>query len=92
MAKSNRSKETRKKPADAVRNSRATVSGPAAPAPAPPHNDPAAKAEGTQELASLFPFNATVVAATTNAGTADAFIAAVAKHRHFERESDPPLV
>ena len=58
MPKSKRSKPTPKNPTDAVRNSRATVSGPAAPSPAPAQDDLAAKAAGTQELASAFPFNA----------------------------------
>ena len=58
MAKSKRSNQTPKKPTDAVRTSRTTVSGPAEPAPAPSHDDVAAKVAGTQELASAFPFNA----------------------------------
>ena len=58
MAKSKRSNQTPKKPTDAVRTSRTTVSGPAEPAPAPSHDDLAAKVAGTQELASAFPFNA----------------------------------
>jgi hypothetical protein len=33
------------------------------------------------------------VIATTDASTAtDAFVAAIAKHRHFARETDPPRV
>src|SRR6476620_6767683 len=56
MAKSSRSSKTaRSRPA--VRNSRATVSGPAKPDSTPVADLLAEKLSGTQDLASAFPFN-----------------------------------
>jgi catalase len=56
MAKSSRPKKPHKQ--STVRKSRATVSGPAAPDRARKGDSLAEKAAGTQELASMFPFNA----------------------------------
>jgi catalase len=33
-----------------------------------------------------------IVAAADSADAADRFVAAIAKHRHYERETDPPRV
>jgi catalase len=62
MAKSRRSNTTKKNPVG-NRNTRTTVSGPAAPEASPmSHDNLAAKAAGAQELASHMPFNALKVA------------------------------
>ena len=55
MAKSSRSK--RSKTTSTVRNSRATVSGPAEPDASGAGDIAAEKAAGTQDVASAFPFN-----------------------------------
>ena len=47
----------------------------------------AEKMAGTQEVASAFPFNL-----IKRADAADQFVAAIAKHPHFARETDPPRV
>ena len=56
MAKSSRSSKTPKNK-NAVRNSRATVSGPAKPDASGARDLAAEKAAGAQEVASAFPFN-----------------------------------
>ena len=79
--------------AKAKRSSRATVSGPSTPVPlgSVRIDDLSAKFSGTHELAAAMPFNATK-AAEYDPKAATSFIKALAKHRHFERETDPPLV
>src|SRR6187399_60925 len=62
MSKSARSSKTSKKNRSTVRNSRATVSGPAKPDAAGAGDIAAEKAAGTQDLASAFPFNPTKAA------------------------------
>ena len=61
----------------------------------------ARKAAGTEALAQSMPSNATKAKEYGDAGVlrhasggdaAPAFIAAVTKHRHFERQEDPPPV
>ena len=135
MAKSTRGKNTPKQ--GSVRNSRATVSGPAARDDSGAGDVLTEKAAGTQDLASALPFNpiksaeynpaaasappegpsvtppafgegeqllatcgieadatdtGLIVATTDTTDTADAFVAAMATHRHFARQTDPPRV
>jgi len=57
MAKSKRTTKRNEQKTSNVRNSRATVSGPATPEPSPSQDDLAAKHAGTQDLAAAIPYN-----------------------------------
>ena len=72
-----------------MRNGRTTVSGPAAP-------DCSGTGDVVGEDAPSLPGGETdpglILSAPDAKAAADDFVAAIAKHRHFVRETDPPRV
>ena len=88
------------KTTSAVRNSRTTVSGPAEPDASGP-GDIAARSRDSEQLLRSCGIDGTlrggqqdpglIIASETRAGLDD-FVAAIATHRHFARETDPPRV
>ena len=96
MAKSTRSKRTLEQPTK--RNSRATVSGPSEPRR---HCKPILATGSGQDLLKkagiplALPDGAPdpgLIITTSGDIDEDGFVAALAKHRHFQRETDPPRV
>jgi len=87
---SNRAKESRSskgsKDGSTLRNSRTTVSG---------HAEPDASGRGDVTAETTLPNGGPdtgVLLASAAASVVDDLVAAMAKHRHFARETDPPRV
>ena len=84
-----------------MRNSRTTVSGPAEPdaSGAGDNSKPILALDASEQLLKACGIQTTLpggqadpglIVALDVAAAADDFIAAIAKHRHFVRETDPP--